>query len=171
LVEISFPQTKTTMKKYIIEIKWGIIFTLATLLWMYLEKQFGLHSEHLDKHATYTNLFSIVAITIYVLALLDKRKNAFGGTMTWKQGFMAGVIITIVVTIFTPLTQLISHYVISPEYFPNVIEMAVETGEQSREEAEAYFNLKNYMLLSTIFAFVVGILTSAIVAIFTRKSS
>lgn len=83
---------------------------------------------------------------------------------------MAGVIITIVVTIFTPLTQLISHYVISPEYFPNVIEMAVETGVQSLEEAEAYFNLNNYILISTIFAFVVGILTSAIVAIFTRKS-
>lgn len=91
--------------------------------------------------------------------------------MTWKQGFMAGVIITIVVTIFTPLTQLISHYVISPEYFPNIIELTVDTGAKTREEAEAYFNLKNYMLLSTVFAFVVGIFTSAIVAIFTRKSA
>ncbi|MFC2186098.1 DUF4199 domain-containing protein [Peijinzhouia sedimentorum] len=158
------------MKKYSIEIKWGIIFILATLLWMFLEKQFGLHSEHLDKHATYTNFFSIVAIAIYVLALLDKRKNAFSGTMSWKQGFKAGFIITIVVTVLTPIAQIITHNVISPEYFPNIIEMAVETGLQSREEAEAYFNLNNYILISTIFAFVVGILTSAIVAVFTRKS-
>ena len=158
------------MKKYSIEIKWGIIFALVSLLWMYLEKQFGLHSEHLDKHATYTNLFSIVAITIYVLALLDKRKNALGGTMTWKQGFMTGFLITIVVTILTPVTQIITHNVISPEYFPNMIEMSVETEMQSQEEAEAYFNLNNYILISTIFAFAIGILTSAIVAIFTRKS-
>ena len=158
------------MKKYSIEIKWGIIFILATLLWMFLEKQFGLHSEHLDKHATYTNFFSIVAIAIYVLALLDKRKNAFSGTMSWKQGFKAGFIITIVVTVLTPIAQIITHNVISPEYFPNIIEMAVETGLQSREEAEAYFNLNNYILISTIFAFVVGILTSAIMAVFTRKS-
>ena len=158
------------MKKYSIEIKWGIIFTIASLLWMYLEKLTGLHGEHIDQHPIYTNFFSIVAITIYVLALIDKRKNALGGTMNWSQGFMTGFLITIVVTILSPVVQLISHNVISPEYFSNVIAYAVESGEQTQEQAEEYFNLNNYILMSTIFAFIIGIITSAIVAIFTRKS-
>jgi hypothetical protein len=159
------------MKKYSIEIKWGIIFTIVSLLWMYLEKLTGLHSEHIDQHPIYTNFFSIVAITIYVLALIDKRKNALGGTMNWSQGFMTGFLITVVVTILSPVVQIISHNVISPEYFPNLITLAVETGEQTQEQAEDYFNLNNYILMSTVFAFVVGIITSAIVAIFTRKSA
>ncbi len=29
------------MKKYTTELKWGIIFSLATLLWMYFEKAMG----------------------------------------------------------------------------------------------------------------------------------
>ena len=59
---------------------------------------------------------------------------------------------------------------ITPEYFPNVIAYSVETGfYNSREEAEAYFNLQNYMMQSTIGAFIMGVITSVIVAFFVRS--
>ena len=70
------------MSKYKIELKWGIIFTLMMLVWMVLEKIAGLHDEHIDKHAIYTNFVAIPAIIVYVLALLDKRKGYYNGTMT-----------------------------------------------------------------------------------------
>ena len=63
------------MNKYKIELKWGIIFTTMMLVWMVLERIAGLHSEHIDKHAIFTNFVSIPAIIVYVLALLDKRKK------------------------------------------------------------------------------------------------
>jgi hypothetical protein len=38
-------------------------------------------------------------------------------------------------------------------------------------DAEAQFNLKSYIIQSTVGALVMGIVTTAIVAIFTRKKS
>lgn len=160
------------MGKNRIEIKWALIFVAMSLLWMVLEKLAGLHSTHIDKHMYLTNLFAIPAIVVYVLALMDKKKKDYNGRMSYKQGFISGLIITLIVALFSPLTQWIVSTIITPEYFPNVIAYSVETGyHSSLEEAEAYFNLKNYMVQSVIGAIVMGVVTSAIVAIFVRTKS
>ncbi|MBX3044253.1 MAG: DUF4199 domain-containing protein [Candidatus Kapabacteria bacterium] len=160
------------MKNFKIEAKWAFIFIGSQLLWMLLEKLVGLHDKHIDKHQYLTMLYSIVAIAIYVFALLDKRKNYHSGAMTYKQGFVAGLIITVIVTIFSPLTQWIISSVITPDYFKNVIQYSVETGyHKSIADAEAQFNLKSYMIQSTIGALIMGIVTTAIVAIFTRRKN
>ncbi len=138
---------------------------------MLLEKLAGLHDEHIDKHPIFTNFISIPAIAIYVFALLDKRKNFYKGAMTYKQGFITGLIITVIVTLLSPLTQYITSTVITPEYFPNMISYSVETGKLTQEAAEEYFNLRNYLLEVIIGTPIMGILTTAIVAIFTRKKS
>jgi hypothetical protein len=43
---------------------------------MLREKGLGLHSRHIDKHMIYTNFYAI-PVGVYVLALLDKRKNYY----------------------------------------------------------------------------------------------
>lgn len=160
------------MKKIKIEIKWAIIFIAMSLLWMLLEKLSGLHSTHIDKHMYLTNLYAIPAIVVYVLALKDKKKRDYSGVMTYAQGLISGLIITAIVALFSPLTQWIISTVITPEYFPNVIAYSVETGyHQSVEEAEAYFNLNNYIVQSVFGALIMGVITSAIVAIFTKTKS
>jgi hypothetical protein len=160
------------MEKIKIELKWALIFVAMTLLWMVLEKTVGLHGTHIDKHMYLTNLYAIPAILVYVLALKDKKKNYYNGDMSYKQGFISGLIITIIVTAFAPLTQWIISTVITPEYFPNVIAHSVETGyHNSLEEAEAYFNLKSYILQATVGTFIMGVITSAIVALFVRTKS
>lgn len=157
------------MKKFSIEIKWGIIFSVVSLLWMFLEKGLGWHDENISQHAIYTNLFAIVAIVLYVLALLDKRKNFYNGTMTWSQGFVSGIVISTVVAVLSPLAQYITHELITPDYFENVIEYSVESGAMKREAAEEYFNLTSYIIQSFFFALVVGVVTSAIVAYFVKR--
>ena len=160
------------MKNIKTELKWALIFVVVSLLWMLLEKLAGLHSTHIDKHFYLTNLFAIPAILVFVMALKEKKKKDFGGSMSFKQGFVSGAIITIVVTVLSPLTQWITSTYITPEYFPNVIEHSLETGfHATREEAEAYFNLSNYMVQSVIGALVMGLITSAIVAFFVRTRS
>ncbi len=158
------------MNKYKLEIKWALYFTAMMLLWMVGERIAGLHDVNIAQHATYTNFVAIPAILVYVLALLDKRKKDLGGRMNYKQGFIAGLWITLFVTILSPVTQLITSLVISPDYFKNVIEFAVSEGTMTREEAEDYFNLGSYLKQTVMFTPVMGIITTAIVAIFTRKS-
>jgi hypothetical protein len=160
------------MKNIKTELKWALIFVAVSLLWMLLEKLSGLHSTHIDKHLYLTNLFAIPAILVFVLALKEKKRKDYGGSMSFKQGFFSGAIITLIVTVLSPLTQWITSTYITPEYFPNVIEHSLETGfHATREEAEAYFNLSNYMVQSVIGALVMGLITSAIVAFFVRTRS
>lgn len=157
------------MKNIKIEIKWAFIFALMSLVWMAIEKAAGLHDAHIDKHAIYTNLIAIPAIAVYVFALLDKRKNYFHGKMTYMQGFISGLIITLFVTILSPLTQYITSTFITPDYFQNAIAYGISSGKTTPEAAEEYFNLENYIVQGLIGAPVMGVLTTAIVAIFTRK--
>lgn len=159
------------MSKYVIEIKWAIAFVIMSLIWMLGEKLFGLHSEHIDKHVIYTNFMAIPAIAIYVFALLDKRKNYYDGYMTYKQGFVSGLLITLIVTVISPLTQYITSVFITPEYFPNAIKYAVSTGSSSQAEAEKFFSLNNYMVQGLIGAMIMGLITSAIVAYFTKSKA
>ncbi|MCF7825313.1 MAG: DUF4199 domain-containing protein [Candidatus Marinimicrobia bacterium] len=157
------------MNKFKTEIKWGLIFTCGIMLWMLLERLMGLHSTHIDKHATYSNLFAIVAVVIYVFALRDKRDQDFSGKMTYWQGLKSGVIISIIVGLLTPGVQLVSAFVISPHYFENAIRHGVANGLATLPEAEAYFNVRHYILVSTISAPMMGVVTSAVVAFFLKS--
>lgn len=157
------------MKKFAIEIKWGIIFTIIELVWVVFEKLMGWHDELIAMHATLTNFFAVLAILIYVLALLNKRKKFYNGKMTWSQGFISGLKIAIIIAILSPLSLYITTTVISTEYFPNAIEYAIESGKMNPEKAEKSFSLNNYIIQNVIGAVVMGMITSAIVALFVKK--
>ena len=90
--------------------------------------------------------------------------------MTYKEGLISGLIISVVVALLTPLSQWITNTYITPDYFENAINYAIEHKDETRETAKKTFNLQTYMWMSFVFALVIGAVTSAIVAIFTRKS-
>ena len=153
-----------------LELVWSLVFVAAMLLWIVLERALGWHSTRIDQHAKFTMLFAVIAIAIYVFALRAKRAQ-LGGFMSWRQGFVAGVWISVFVTVLSPLSQWLIHTIISPEFFPNLIEYTVAQQIKTREQAEAYFNLRSYMVQSAIGALVMGLVTSASVAIFTRRTA
>jgi hypothetical protein len=157
------------VKNLKIEIKWAIVFMLATLIWMLIEKSLGWHDEKIADHAVYSNIFAVVAISVYVFALLDKKQNFYQGQMSYKQGLIAGVVMTFFIVLLSPLSQYITSVWLTPDYFPNVINYAVESGEMSQTDAEAYFNLESYMLQSTIGAAIMGVITAAIIAFFVKS--
>lgn len=159
------------MKNRTSEGKWALIFVGATLLWMVLEKAVGLHGPHIDQHPIHTNLFALIAIAVYVFALREKKKKSFGGQVTYREGFLSGLIMTGIITIVSPLTQIIIHRLISPEYFTNARAYAVETGLLTEEVAEKTFNLNNYLAKSTLGTLIMGIITTAVVVLFLRSHS
>jgi hypothetical protein len=157
------------MRNIKIETKWAIIFSVAGLLWMLLEKLSGLHDKYIDYHQYLTNLYAIPAIWIMVLALFDKKKNFYDGKMSYKQGLITGIILSVIIAALSPLTQWVTSYVISPEYFPNVINRSVELGYyKTIEEAQANFNFANYVKQGLIGALMMGIVTTAVAMIFVR---
>lgn len=160
------------MRNIKIEIKWAILFSIMGLLWMLLEKWSGLHSTYIDYHLYLTNLFAIPAILVMVLALRDKKKTFYNGTISYKQGLISGIILSLIIALLSPLTQWLTSYVISPEYFPNVIKRSVEIGYyKTTEEAQANFNYLNYAIQGAFGAFIMGTVTTAIAMIFIRSKN
>ncbi len=160
------------MKNIKIEIKWAIIFSIVGLIWMVLEKITGLHGKYIDYHLYLTNLFAIPAIIVMVMALKDKKKNFYNGQMYYKKGLISGIILSIFIALISPLSQWITSYVITPEYFPNVIKRSVEIGYyKTTEEAQANFNYKNYAVQGAIGALIMGIVTTAFAMIFLRTKN
>lgn len=157
------------MNQFRTEIKWGFIFTIMMILWMIGERLAGLHGENIAQHAIWTNAVLVPALTIYWLALRDKREKDLGGKMTWAQGFKAGAIITAVVALLTPLTQWLTSAVISPDYFTNAIEYGVSSGATTQEDAEAFFNMQNFIIMSFFGSIIMGLVTAAIIALFVRR--
>lgn len=157
------------MRKFAFEIKWGIIFTLCSLAWVAFEKNMGWHDELIAKHATNTLWFAIVAILVYVVALLDKKKNYYNGQMNWTQGFLSGLVITVIVAILSPWTQYIAFTHITPTFFDNMRAFVVENKTMKADAAANYFSMKNYMMYSVFGSLSMGVVTSAIVALFVRS--
>lgn len=157
------------MKKLYIEIKWAVIFTIAILCWILLEKTLGWHEEQIANHQWLTLLFLPFAILMYLLAMREKRRRVYGGKMTWLQGFLSGVLLSVFVVLLSPLAQYITYNYFTPEYFNNVIEYSVTNDLLTRTKTNEYFNINNYMWQSAIGALGFGIAVSTIVAIFVRK--
>ena len=156
------------MKKFSIEIKWGIQFSIVTLVWMILEKSVGLHDEYIAKQAIYTNLFGIVAVVIYFLALRDKKKNDYAGSMDWKHGFISGLILSFMIAVLNPFVQYITFTYITPDFFANITNYAVSHNIQTQQQAEIFFSLKSYTLQGIFNALSMGVITAALVALLVK---
>lgn len=158
------------MKKHQIELKWAIIFSIVGLLWMVLEKAVGLHGKYIDYHMYLTNLFAIPAIIMMILALKEKKNKFYNGQMNYIQGLQSGLLLSILIAVLSPITQWITSYFITPEYFPNVIKRSVELGYfKTTAEAEAQFNYSNYAMQGMVGALMMGAITTSFVMIFLRS--
>lgn len=157
------------MKKFTIEIKWTVVFTLSVIVWAILEKSLGYYDQKIASHGSFSFLFALVAFTLYFLAIYDKKKHFFMGNMEWRQGFISGSVLTVFITLLTPLSQYIIHATIAPEFFGNYITYTVEKEIMTEEMAQSYYNLTSYITQTVFFALSVGIVTAAIVSFFLKN--
>jgi hypothetical protein len=158
------------MKKFAIEIKWGIRYTFLWIFWLYIEKSSGYYDVKINDQALYSLLFTFVILFVYYVAIKEKKKDFFKDDMSWKQGCVTGIFLTIVMAILTPFCQIIFHKAIAPEFFPNMIEYSISKGN-SRETAENYFNLLSYITQSVFSTLSLGVVISAVVALFLQTKT
>lgn len=171
LVIFEIINEKTIMKKFKIEFKWAIIMLFFYLAWMTLEKQLGFHDEKIKWQMIFTMLIIFPNFLLYYFALSDKKKNYYKGEMNWKQGFIAGVVISFIVVILSPITQFITHEFITPNYFEKLIALSVESKRLTLVEAQRYFNLSAYIWQNISGGLSFGVVTGAIVAYLLRPKT
>lgn len=159
------------MKNLKIEIKWAVIFSIASLLWFAIEKSAGLHDEYISKHLIYTNFFAIPAILIFILALKEKKSKYFIGTMNWSQGFVTATIFSIGIALLSPIVQYISFEFISPNYFENAIQNAIKLKSMTLLNAQTFFNIRSYIIQGFLGGISMGIVTGGIVAYFLQTKN
>ena len=159
------------MEKFKIEFKWAVIYSICLLIWMYFEKTMGWHDEKVKFQPIYTMLFGFIIVIIYVLALLDKKKNYYNNFIDWKQSFLSGAILSLLVALFTPFVLYITFEYLSPEYFKNIINYKIQNSKMTLEDAEKYFSLSNYMYTNAFSNLSNGIVISAIISYFIKSKS
>jgi hypothetical protein len=157
------------MKTVVTEIKWALVFVIMSLLWILMERLAGLHDQHIDKHSVFTNFIAIPAIAVYVFEMLEKRRRFYHGSLSYWQGFKSGLILTLIITIFSPVTKIIATMVITPLYFENVIRHSVASNIMTQAEAENYFSIKSFIINGLIETPLMGVLTAAVVALFVKR--
>jgi len=131
------------MKKFAIEIKWGIIAVVFHLLWMVFEKQLGYHDSKIKWQMLFTMLIVFPMFVLYFFGIWEKKKSYYNNQMSWMQGFISAMIIAVVGVILSPMTQFITYEFISPNYFENIIDYTDSSNKLSLEAAQSNFNLSS----------------------------
>jgi glucan phosphoethanolaminetransferase (alkaline phosphatase superfamily) len=137
---------------------------------MLLEKTLGWHDEKIADHYWLTLLFMPFAISMYILEIREKRRRIFKHQMTWKQGFISGLLMAIFIALLSPIAQYITHNYITPKYFETVKNYSVTNDLMTIEAANEYFNLTNYLWQSLLGGLIGGAIISAIAALFLMKN-
>jgi hypothetical protein len=156
------------MNKYSIEIKWALRFTLLTLAWAIGEKAIGLHDIHIENYGLCSLLFVFPAFLFFYLALTEKKKYFYNNSITWQQGFVCGAIISLIIALLNPVTQLVIYKSITPDFFDNMIAYKVKN-KMSLKTVQEVFNLKSYIVQTTFSSLSYGFITGALVALLIRN--
>jgi len=149
------------MNKFKIEFKWAIYYTFLGIMWFQLEKYLGYHDKNIVNYTFFTNFIYIFIFILYLLFLLDKKKNFFKGNMSWQQGFLSGVILGIFAMILTPFAIYFSLKYVNPDFFKNMINYSISKG-MKLENAQAMFGTTAYMIFATFSTFSFGIIFAAL---------
>lgn len=146
------------------EVKWILILWVVTLAWHLIEKWMGWTSDKIEVHALYTNIYDVVLLVVLGIGIYDVKLKTTG-EWNWMKGFTSGMMIGGGLAMLSPVTQYFVHTFISPEFFPNIIELAVAKGYLTQEAAEAQFNLMAYIFQNFIGTLIIITIFSALLGL------
>ena len=118
-----------------------------------------------------TLLFGPFAVLLYLLALREKRRRVYDGNMTWTQGLVSGIIISVFVALLSPLTEYVAYNFFTPDNFNTIGEASVTNKLITNTKMNDVFNINNYRWQSAFGLLGLGIINSVITAFFVRKKA
>jgi hypothetical protein len=158
-----------------IEIKFGILISVFTLIWIVFEQLLGLQDEYVDWHKIVTN-FSLIIPILGIWMAIGEYKAARVSKYNFQKGFGIGFRITLINTVLIIPIIYIFYLFINPDWTNTMMLKAkmdaLNNGEdalKAMEEARSYFDFKYYTIRCVIETLIFGTLFSAIIA-FIQKN-
>lgn len=151
------------MNKFSILIKWAIRFTFIAILWSYLEKFLGYHSEKINSIFSFGLIFGIVYLITYYLTMAEVFSKVYNNNISYKSAFINLATLTLLIAFLSPLSHLVMDNYISPDFFENAINFQKDKSVQSFENAKQFYTLKSFVLNGIQNSFSIGILLAAII--------
>ena len=152
------------MNNWRIEIRYAVLINLLMLLWLATEFLVGLHDTFIQFHPYVTMLAIVIPVACSRLAISAKTEE-LNGKISFKQAFVTGAVIAVLSAVLMVGTQYVFHALINPDFFDNMVAYSVKQAElkgidtaTATTDAQRYFNLTAYLLQSSIFALVFGLL-------------
>lgn len=161
------------MKDFKIELRWGIIFSLLTMILGFVEKLFlGWHDQHIDTQlGSHFIVLLLLFFVVFYMGIREKRESYYQGKLTWRQGIISGGMIAVVVAILSPLSVFFIYHYASPNYFANMIDYQTQKNKFPMEprQAKDFFSMSSYIILEVSTSLSFGIGVSAINALLLKK--
>lgn len=152
------------MKQFSVEFRWAFTFLLAQTLWIMFEKTLGFHDEKIQYQPLFSLLFNFILLAIYILAIRDKKQKTYNNQMTWQEGFTSGLMLTLIIALFTIMTEYTKHNVISPYFLDDMKSLILAEKRMTLEQANNAFSFSKTLSNTIFFTISVGVLITSIVA-------
>ena len=157
------------MKQFSIEFKWAFNFFIASMLWMMIEKTLGYHDEKIQYQPLFSMLFGLVTIGIYIFALREKKVKFYHNQMNWREGFVSGLTLSLVIGLFTTMIEYTKHHVISPYYLETMQNIIIEQKKMTPENAGNFFTFSNTLSQSIFYVISFGSVLAAVVSLVIKS--
>jgi hypothetical protein len=161
-------------KNFLLEIKYGILISIFTILWLTFEQLSGLQDEYIELHKIVSS-FSIIVPIIGIWFAISERKMSTS-KYSFEKGFKTGFIITLINTVLIIPIIYLFYTFINPDFAINMMSyaksQALHSGEdhlKAIEDARSYFSMNYYMIQKVVETFIFGSLISSVIA-FVQKN-
>jgi hypothetical protein len=152
------------------EIKFAILYVVASFLWSCIEYFTGLESTHINLHPYFvTPFYVLLTAVIYILALREKRA-ILGGKVTFGKAFATGIILSVFILVLNPVSFYLFNTFINPGFFKDFALYKIQTENMTRAAADAYYNFNNLLIRGSLYRLVMGIVATILISSFIKKN-
>ncbi|GEM_PF-4682839 len=158
------------MSKLQTEIKWGVVWATAIFLLLCFEYFAGLQELPYLDWGMWVDLLGDVALPALAvgLGLRQKRDQDWEGSMSWRQGFISGLYMTLVALPLSLAYIWAFVEIVNPNYFAVLVDFSVATGQSTQDAAQAYFNLRTYLFQTALNVVAFGVVLSAVFSLLLK---
>lgn len=149
-----------------ITLKYGILYALASLIWLSMEFFLGFQTSYAELQQFFTLLFLIPAFYIMYRGMkahrdIFRRNDAI---YNYLIAFLTGFYIAIIATLLSPTVSYIFHSFINPDFFETMIRESVSSMRMTEDMAREYFNQKSFIQQGIVGGLISGTIMSVILS-------